>query len=144
MNAPWAGHWHGFGPWAGPREEFAKEHLRRPSTDPTQHREFLTNTMTPTQLGASLLRVQQASAERTWTDVDAALDWFATTWKSNPPGGDVLTLEDRLAYSRDSLLRGSDICAGYYTPGFTFVSYSIVCCPNPVFFPDVSCPRPPR
>ncbi|MCZ7478860.1 hypothetical protein [Micromonospora sp. WMMC273] len=140
----WTGHWHGYGPWIGPAAEFAKEGPRRPSKDPDQHRLFLANTMTPTQTGAWLLRPRQASRDRTWTDVDDALAWYEQVWRSNPPGGDVLPIETALPLDRGHLLRGSDISAGYYNPSFLFVAFSIVCCPQPVFFPGVPCPMPPR
>lgn len=141
----WTGHYHGFGPWTGTRDEFHKEHLRRPGRDPIdqQTRDFLAGDMTPVQLGQELLRRTKVAPERTWTDVEEALDWFGKTWVANPPGGDVLSLNKTIEYSRGHLLRGSDICAGYYTPGFSFVSFSIICCPNR-FFPDIPCPLPPR
>ncbi|SCL22083.1 hypothetical protein [Micromonospora inyonensis] len=141
----WHGHWHGFGVWTGSREEYAKENLRRPGRDlgDEQTRAFLTNTMTPVQTGHALLRRGQASAERTWTDVEGPLAWIRKTWSANPPGGDVLPLEKHIEYDRGYLSRGSDCSMGYYNAGLTFVSYSVVCCPN-LFFPDIPCPLPPR
>ncbi|WP_208811056.1 hypothetical protein [Micromonospora echinofusca] len=95
------------------------------------------------QTGLSLLRRSQAAVERTWTNVEDALDWLCLTWRANPPGGDVLSLDEHIAYDRGYLSRGSDCCLGYYNSGYGFVSYSVVCCPNH-FFPDVPCPLPPR
>ncbi|GGL88506.1 hypothetical protein [Micromonospora yangpuensis] len=141
----WNGHWHGFGPWVGPSSEYAREDRRRPGRDPNddQTRMFLTNTMTPVQTGHALLRRSQASADRTWTDVEDALLWIGSVWNANPPGGDVLPLNQHLAYDRGHLSRGSDCALGYYNSAFHFVSYSVICCPNH-FFPHLPCPLPPR
>ncbi|SIM53209.1 hypothetical protein SAMN04489832_0448 [Micromonospora cremea] len=167
----WSGHWHGFGPWVGARDEFNKEYLRRPGANLTdahirEHlsremapgafrqwlltqggandytRTFLANDMTPVQLGHSLLKLTKVSADRTWTDIDDALSWLAKTWIDNPPGGDVLPLEKTIEYKREALLLGSDVCTGYYTPGFSYVDFTIICCPNR-FFPNIPCPLPP-
>lgn len=136
----WDGHWHGFEPWVGPRDEF-KDHLRRPGKDPRDEQTvaFLSNSMTPLMLGHSLLRKSQVARDRTWTDVEAALDWYRKTWLRHPAGGDMLPLDKTIEYGRGHLLRGSDVCAGYYTPGFSFVSFAIICCPNR-FFPNIPCP----
>jgi hypothetical protein len=141
----WQGHWHGFGPWVGPRSDFAKEGLRRPGRDPTDAdtQAFLANTMTPVATGLSLMRRDQAAAERTWTDVEDALAWLRLTWSANPPGTIGLTLSEYIEYDRGYLSSGSDCCMGYYTSGYSFVSFSVVCCPNH-FHPAIPCPLPPR
>lgn len=134
-------HWHGFGPWIGARSEYAKEGLRRPgphSEDP-QTKAFLTCAMTPVQLGHWLLRRHQASAELTWTDVEDAVRWIHETWTANPPGGDVLPLSRTINTVREALRLGSDVTRGYYSPAYSFVSYSVICCPNR-FHPDIPCP----
>ncbi|PZG23590.1 hypothetical protein C1I95_02945 [Micromonospora craterilacus] len=144
----WRGHWHGFGPWTGSRDEFAKEGQRRPGRDPRdeQTRTFLANTMTPVETGHWLLRRDQATAERTWTDVADAATWMRRVHQANPAdrsGGVLLTVDELVEQKAANLARGGDVVWGYYTPAFSYVSAAVVCCPSR-FFPDIPCPLPPR
>ncbi len=144
----WNGHWHGFGPWTGSRDDFAKEGQRRPGPDPDdeQTQVFLANTMTPVQLGHWLLRRHQAAADRTWADVAGAGTWMSRVREANPAdtsGGALLTVDEKVARQCESLRLGSDMCWGYYTATFSYVSFAVVCCPNRLF-PAIPCPLPPR
>ncbi|MDG4792395.1 hypothetical protein [Micromonospora sp. WMMD1082] len=144
----WNGHWHGFGPWTGPRSEFAKEGPRRPGAQPgdADTQIFLGNTMTPVETGHWLLRRNQAARERTWTDVADAGAWMKRVREANPAdlsGGPLLMVEELVEQNCASLRLGSDAVWGYYTPVFSYVSFAVVCCPSR-FFPDIACPLPPR
>ncbi|QOC92789.1 hypothetical protein [Micromonospora craniellae] len=144
----WEGHWHGFGPWVGSRADFAKEGPRRPGADlgDAETQIFLANTMTPVLTGHWLLRRNQAAAERTWTDVADATAWMRQVREANPAagfGGPLLTVQERIERQRTSLVLGSDVAWGYYTPAFSYVSFAAVCCPNR-FLPGIVCPSPPR
>lgn len=138
------GHYHGYGPWTGSREEFAKEALRRPGKHPQDEatQNFLRGSMTPVQLGHSLLRKDQTTRGRTWTDVADALDWLSKTYVGHPPTGDELALETKLPHAEEALTLGSDVNWAYYTRG-QFVSFCVIACPNR-FFPNIPCPLPPR
>lgn len=141
----WTGHWHGYGPWTGPREALADESLRRPGPDLSradkQTAEFIRGDRPPMQTGHALLR--KPAAGRTWTVLDDALDWLRKTYVAHPPGdGQAVDLAGRLAYARQFLAGGSDDVLAYYTAGMSFVHYEIICCQNR-FHPSIACPAPP-
>jgi hypothetical protein len=138
----WKGHWHGYGPWTGRREDLAVEHLRRPGPDLSRPdpntTAFIRGELPPMQTGHALLR--KPARDRTWTDLNGALTWLEKTYVGHPPGdGQATDLVGRLAYARQFLAGGSDDVLAYYTAGFSFVHYEIICCPNR-FHPSIVCP----
>lgn len=140
----WSGHWHGYEPWTGTREEYGREQLRCPGRNPDdqQTRDFLSGTMPPVQTGYALLRVRRTSADRTWTTVGDAVDWLRQTYAERPPSGDYLPLEEMIRHDEELLPLGKDVVWAYYSRGGYFVSYSVICCPS-IFHPDIPCPLPP-
>lgn len=165
----WSGHWHGYGPWIGPLSTYAKEGGRRPPhpsgppsvLDPDDKRqqavldryreaaaEFATGTLPPTMTGYWLMKKDQVSADRTWTDLGMALAWLEKTYQANPPferaDGKTayISLDDKLAYATDALPRGVDVSWVYYLPSKNLAAFTVVCCPNH-HRPDFRCPLPP-
>jgi hypothetical protein len=146
----WAGHWHGYGPWTGTRSELAQEDLRRPGTDPgdEQTRAFLASALPPMMTGHWLLRRNQVSADRTWTDVRDAITWLTYIWADKPPldRPDGLSayapLEVMTAGAERDLSGGSDTVWAYYQRSGAYVSYEVVSCPSHPFHPGIPCPLP--
>ncbi|WP_180686646.1 hypothetical protein [Streptomyces gossypiisoli] len=157
----WSGHWHGFGPWVGPPETYAKEGNRRPahsiqpapeSDHASRYREaaseFATGSVPPLMTGHWLLKRGQANRARTWTDCGDAVGWLKQHYISNPPfeRTDGLRayagLDVTLAYALDVLPRGVDVACVHYTQSRSLFSASVVCCPN-LHHPDLACPLPP-
>lgn len=140
----WSGHWHGYGPWIGTRDEYSKEYLRIPgaSPDDEQTRTFLANRIPPVMTGHALLRVAQTSPDRTWINASSAIDWLKKTYADHPPLGDYLPLEARVRYDEEFLPLGMDVIWAYYKRSTELISYSVICCPHRGF-PDIPCPLPP-
>ncbi|MDT9695381.1 hypothetical protein [Streptomyces sp. P17] len=157
----WSGHWHGFGPWVGSVETYAKEGNRRPAhtiqPDPasdhaTRYREaaseFATGSVPPLMTGHWLLKRGQAAPARTWTDVTDAVEWLKGIYTANPPfertdGKQAYAaLDVKMAYAYDVLPRGVDVAWVHHTQARSLFSASVVCCP-PLFHPGISCPMPP-
>jgi hypothetical protein len=160
------GHIHGFGPWIGSPDSYHREGDRRaPHPDPPappasdddkvairilqRYREvmaeFPTSSLPPMMSGHWLLKRNQASAERTWTDPTAALDWATKHYLDNPPtereDGQhwYLDLETKRDYARDVLPVGVDVSWVYYNRSGNIVSLNLVCCPNR-HHPALTCP----
>ena len=146
----WSGHWHGYGPWTGTRDEYGKEHLRRPGTSPDdeQTRAFIAETLPPVMTGHALLRRHQTASDRTWTTVQDAVDWLTRIYADRPPyeRSDGLRayvpLEAMVRGAEGHLPLGKDTVWAYYGRNGAFVSYSVICCPS-FFHPDIPCPLPP-
>ncbi|MCX3058567.1 hypothetical protein [Streptomyces beihaiensis] len=165
----WTGHWHGYGPWVGDPKTYAQEGSRRPPhpngppsvTDPEDKKqqqvldryreaaaEFQTGNVPPTMTGYWLTKKSQTSADRTWADVDIALEWLTKKYEENPPfeRADGLqaysSLDTKLEYASDVLPFGVDVSWVYYTPAKNLMSFSVVCCLNR-FHPEIPCPLPP-
>ena len=142
----WSGHWHGYGPWTGPRSEHAKEDPRRPGKDLSRNdpktQAFIAGSVPPVETGHALLRRPREG--RTWTDLADALTWLEKNYRQHPPTGDLgLDLPDKLRYATDFLSKGSDAVWSYYTSGYvSYVSYEVICCPHR-FHPTIPCPLPP-
>ncbi|WP_234367534.1 MULTISPECIES: hypothetical protein [Streptomyces] len=108
---------------------------------------FTTSGLPPMMSGHWLLKRNQASVERTWTDASLAVDWMTKHYEDNPP----LQSEDGkptygdLASKREYVLTvlpgGADVSWVYYTKSGNIVSLSVVCCPN-IHHPDLVCPLP--
>jgi hypothetical protein len=83
----WTGHWHGYGPWTGTRDEYGKEHLRRPGPSPDDEmtRAFMAEALPPLMTGHALLRRHQTAPERTWTAAQDAVGWLTTMYADRPP-----------------------------------------------------------
>ncbi|MDQ8701191.1 hypothetical protein RCO28_01645 [Streptomyces sp. LHD-70] len=148
-NAPWQGHWHGFGPWVGDGKSYANEAVRRPADLSGAHVEFIQSRVPPLMTGLWLMRPAQAVRERTWTHVGDAIAWLTDTYKQHPPleSPDGATAyvghEVKTAYARDALPRGVDVVWAYWLRGQTIASYAVVCCPN-FFHKSLPCPCPPN
>lgn len=165
----WTGHWHGFGPWVGAGNAYAREGGRRPAhplgppqiTNPndsaqvqalSRYREaasdFQTGSRPPLMTGHWLVKEGQASADRTWTSSEAALAWLTGLYETNPPfqrsdGRQAyIGLDEKVEYAATVLPLGTDVSWVYYLPSQNLISYSVVCCPN-FFHPEESCPSPP-
>ncbi|MEU6219311.1 hypothetical protein ABZ845_17610 [Streptomyces sp. NPDC047022] len=158
----WTGHWHGFGPWIGAPERYAKEGSRRPPHEvrPAQEAdhgaryqeaagEFATSSLPPLMTGHWLAKQGQASAERTWADAAEAVDWLKRQYIDAPPFERTdglrayVGLDVKLAYASDVLPRGVDVTWVHHTQSRSLFSASVVCCPN-LFHPGVKCPASPR
>ncbi|WP_406168847.1 hypothetical protein [Streptomyces sp. NBC_00996] len=158
----WAGHWHGFGPWLGSPDRYAREgnrrppHLVRPAADAdhaTRYQEaageFATSSLPPLMTGHWMAKKGQAAADRTWTDVTDAVEWLKRHYTDQPPfeRSDGLQayvgLDGKLGYAFDVLPRGVDVSWVHYTQSRSLLSMSVVCCPN-LFHPDLPCPLLPR
>lgn len=140
----WAGHWHGFGPWLGSPDRYAREgnrrppHLVRPAADAdhaTRYQEaageFATSSLPPLMTGHWMAKKGQAAADRTWTDVTDAVEWLKRHYTDQPPfeRSDGLQayvgLDGKLGYAFDVLPRG------WTSPGFTTPSRGACCrCPS--------------
>lgn len=146
-------HWHGYGPWSGSADALRDESLRRPGQDPNdaQTRAFLASEMPPVQLGHYRLRRSQTSQDRTWTDVDHAVDWLEAIFRKNPArvgGDDTLegyghTLTQKLDWSREALSLGDTAYWHYYLPSFSVVAFAVLSCPPHYFHREIPCPLPP-
>ncbi|MFD7893997.1 hypothetical protein [Streptomyces sp. NPDC059743] len=127
-------HWHGYR-WSGARQDMRHENVRRPD-----HRDFLESRLPPMMTGWWLLRSRQTSTARTWTRHAAAVEWIRTAYDEQPPSpGTGPSPDTKTAYAADTLPRGVDVVWGHYTEGGTFVSLSVVCCPNR-HWPGIACP----
>ncbi|MEU3049936.1 hypothetical protein ABZ705_26085 [Streptomyces sp. NPDC006984] len=110
--------------------------------------EFQTGNVPPLMTGHWLLKKNQATADRTWTDVDPAMAWLTKHYEANLPyeRTDDLqaygSLENKLEYAVDVLPRGVDVSWVHYTASKNLWSVNVVCCPNR-FHPDIPCPLPP-
>ncbi|MEU9777277.1 hypothetical protein [Streptomyces sp. NPDC047968] len=110
--------------------------------------EFQTGNVPPLMTGHWLLRKNQVAADRTWTDMGVAIAWLTKHYEANPPyeRADGLhaygSLESKLEYAADVLLRGVDVSWVHYTGSKNLWSVNVVCCPNR-FHPDIPCPLPP-
>jgi hypothetical protein len=110
--------------------------------------EFQTGNVPPTMTCYWLMKKNQVSADRTWTDLGIALSWLTKQYQESPPfeRADGLQaycgLDWKLEYATDVLPRGVDVSWVYYTPSKNLISYSAVCCPNR-FHPEIDCPLPP-
>ncbi|MEV0185564.1 hypothetical protein AB0I54_40795 [Streptomyces sp. NPDC050625] len=154
----WAGHWHGFGPWIGPPEHYAKEGSKRPphpvqpgpdSDHAGRYREaageFANGSLPPLMTGHWLMKRGQAEASRTWTDVTDAVAWLRGHYTRNLPfeRSDGLQtyaeLDVKVAYVYDVLPRGVDVTWVHYTESRSLFSAAVVCCPN-LFHADTPCP----
>ncbi|MFI9772080.1 hypothetical protein ACIHJG_35245 [Streptomyces sp. NPDC052415] len=161
LTSAWSGHWHGYGPWVGSPETYAKEGNRRPAhpiqPDPMadcapRYREaaseFTTGSVPPLMTGHWLLKRGEAARGRTWTDVTDAVEWLKGIHSVNPPfertdGKQAyVPLAVKMTYAFDVLPRGVDVAWVHYTQARSLVSASVVCCPN-LFHPDIACPLPP-
>ncbi|MFI1676048.1 hypothetical protein [Streptomyces sp. NPDC020607] len=77
--------------------------------------EFQTGNVPPTMTGYWLMKREQASAERTWTNVDSSLAWLSKVYADNPPmeRSDGLMaycgLDLKMEYASDVLPRGVDV-----------------------------------
>lgn len=157
----WNGHWHGFGPWVGAPDRYAKEGGRRPphpivaaavSNSTTRYREaaaeFATGSVPPLMSGHWLMKQGQVAADRTWTDVTDAVEWLKAQYTDSPPfeRSDGLrayvSLDVQVAGAYDALPRGVDVSWIHYTQSQSLFSASVVCCPN-LFHSDLACPFPP-
>ncbi|MFI6723684.1 hypothetical protein [Streptomyces atratus] len=110
--------------------------------------EFQTGSVPPLMTGHWLLKQNQSTADRTWTDAGIALAWLTKRYEENPPferedGRQAYcSLEDKLEYASDVLPRGVDVSWVHYTKSKSLLSLSVVCCPNR-FHPEVPCLLPP-
>lgn len=164
----WSGHYHGYGPWIGTPESYHKEGNRRPphpdppaplATDDklaeralARYREvaaeFPTSNLPPMMTGHWLLKRNQASVDRTWTDPAVALEWMTKHYLANPPferedGRQAYAgLGTKRDYATDVLPVGVDVTWAYYNRSGNIVSTSVVCCPNR-HHPELACPLPP-
>lgn len=148
--APVTPHWHAYGPWVGPNQFFGREHEheRRPGNSPgdTQTVAFI-NATTPPMLNAHyLLRRNQTTRERTWTDAQGPLAWLAETYAEQPPDPvlSYITLAERLENLGRSLRAGGDTVWHYITSKSAkmTVVYAVISCPGKRFI-TVPCPLPP-
>ncbi|WP_043471053.1 hypothetical protein [Kitasatospora sp. MBT66] len=152
------GHWHGYGPWIGTNTQYHTEHLRRPAPidtewlksqkktpDPLAFTPFERRTIPPTQTGHYLLRRPADLADRTWKEVDPAVNWLVTTYQSTPPeqrrdkravdaGLDIKTQQ-----ARTDITNGVDVVWCYYIPGERMINFAIIACPNR-HLPEIACP----
>ncbi|KUO12464.1 hypothetical protein [Streptomyces sp. DSM 15324] len=162
----WSGHFHGFGPWIGSPESYHREGDRRPphpnpppapaSDDDKKAKEalaryrevaaeFPVSSLPPMMSGHWLMKRNQASPERTWTDAATAVDWLTKHFLDNPPTGQGeegrpdAGLDGRRAYALDVLPGGVDVSWAYYNRSGNIVSLNVVCCPN-VHHPALTCP----
>ncbi|GAB2327890.1 hypothetical protein [Streptomyces variabilis] len=138
----WTGHWHGFGPWVGGGQEYAREGQRRPGA--VAGEAFLLDRRPPMMTGWWLMRRAQVAA--TWEgDPAPAVAWLEETYAAHPPGERAdggqayASLEWRRAYALDRLPRGRDITWCYWLPSRSLASFSVVACPNH-FHPELPCP----
>ncbi|MEU3841108.1 hypothetical protein AB0E88_13870 [Streptomyces sp. NPDC028635] len=108
---------------------------------------FPTSGLPPMMSGHWLLKRNQASLDRTWTDASPAVDWMTKHHEDNPPVetedgqqayGDLATKRE---YALAVLPGGVDVSWVYYTKSGNIVSISLVCCPN-IHHPDLACPLP--
>ena len=165
----WAGHWHGFGPWAGTCAQYHEEGNRRPPHPDPPHpavdqdiqdrygaasSAFYHSKLPPNMTGHWLVKkgAAGATADRTWADFHDAVQWLKQRYTDSPPYERAdglqayIPLDDRMAGAYDALPRGVDVTWCYYTQssgGQSLMSMSVVCCPNR-FHPDIACPLPPR
>ncbi|MEU0687305.1 hypothetical protein [Streptomyces uncialis] len=162
----WTGHFHGYGPWIGPPDAYHREGDRRPphpdppappasDDDKTAMRvvrryrevtaEFLVSDLPPMMSGHWLMKRTRASAERTWTDPVAALDWLTKHFLDHPPmeredGRPVYAgLDAKRGYALAVLPVGVDVSWVYYNRSGNLVSLNMVCCPN-LHHPELICP----
>ncbi len=129
-------HWHGYGPWTGQPLQREDEKHRR-SAGPQADNAALP----PMQLGEYLTRRRATSADRTWTNVDEALDWLAKRAAEHPPYGSYVSAEDSRGRDREQLHGGSDVYRQYYTGTSSMTAFAVVCCPHAHLL--VPCPLPP-
>ncbi|WP_244189488.1 hypothetical protein [Streptomyces incarnatus] len=110
--------------------------------------EFPTSNLPPLMTGHWLLKRNQTSAGRTWTDPAVALKWLTKHYLENLPferedGRRAYAgLETKREYAIDVLPVGVDVSWVYYTRSGNIVSLSVVCCPNR-HHPELGCPMPP-
>jgi hypothetical protein len=143
------GHWHGYA-WIGSGRDHAEESLRRPGValNESHTQAFVASKLPPLMTGHWLMKRNQTSADRTWTDVTDAVVWLTAQYDTNPPfkGEDGLraydSRENWVAGAYDRLPGGSDIHWCYWTQGGSKTSFAVVCCRNH-FHPDIPCPLPP-
>ncbi|MDX3383603.1 hypothetical protein PV682_19350 [Streptomyces niveiscabiei] len=164
----WSGHFHGYGPWVGTPENYHREGNRRPPhptppappapDDKTAERtlaryrevsaEFPASNLPPMMSGHWLLKRNQTSADRTWTDPEAALEWMTKHYLDNLPlepddGKQMYVgLDVKREYAADVLPVGVDVSWVHYNRSGNIVSINVVCCPNR-HHPDLRCPLPP-
>ena len=144
-------HWHGYGPWTGSHTltERSNDHLRRPGPEPNDPATaaFLQNTIPPLENGHYLLRRAQTARDRTWTDVNDAMNWLCETYQRHPPDPEVQygDPEQRLFTTREGLVGGSDAIWHYTTSysGDRIVVFAVICCPHRHKI-NMPCPLPPR
>ncbi len=129
-------HWHGYGPYRGRILTRDDEPKRR-----TNRAAAANDEIPPMQLGHYLTSRRATAAERTWTDVNQALDWLAQVAADNPPAGSYALITDNRPGKRAQLLGGSDIYHQYYTGTSSMAAYAIICCPHAHL--TVTCPLPP-
>lgn len=155
------GHWHGYGPWVGPRRLMELEYLRRPaSLDMSLLRvpsgmnahpqetflPFAQRTIPPMMTGHYLLRRPEGLDQRTWTTVPPAVDWLTTIYKQFPPlrrpdGKQAYaSLEWHQECAHRTLLHGSDVVWSHYLEDLRFTSSAVICCPSLPFHPAIKCP----
>lgn len=145
----WTGHWHGFGPWVGSGQEYAREGARRPGgVEGLASEAFLHDRRPPMMTGWWLMRRAQVAAM--WEgDPRLAVAWLEEQYAAHPPvrreGGLLayVPLEAKRAFALDQLPRGGDVTWGYWTPSQAVASFSVVSCPNR-FHPDLPCPLQAR
>jgi hypothetical protein len=145
----WVGHWHGFG-WIGSGEEYKKEHLRRPGKDAGDPATgaFLASSLPAMMTGQNLLRRRLVAADRTWADVQAAVDWLKARYAESPPfersdGRQAyVDLDAKIVYALDVLPRGVDVTWVHWTQAKSVFSHSVICCPS-LHHPEIPCPLPP-
>ncbi|WP_030804604.1 hypothetical protein [Streptomyces sp. NRRL F-2799] len=165
----WSGHFHGYGPWIGTPSNYHAEGFRRPPhTDPppppasdddkrarevlARYREvaadFPVSNLPPLMSGHWLLKRNQTSAERTWTDPAAVREWMTMLYLESPPferedgKRAYVGLDVKRAYALDVLPRGVDVSWVHYTRTGNIVSINAVCCPNR-HHRDLTCPLAP-
>ncbi len=137
-------HWHGYGPWTGPAAELRQEGARRPgqAANSQETLAFVASKLPPMQTGHYLMRPRQASADRTWTDVEQALDWLAKTVADHPPHGDYVPADTAREHDRAQLLGGADVYRQYYTGNAAVAAFGIIACPH-AHLAGIRCPLPP-
>ncbi|MEO6089253.1 MAG: hypothetical protein ABIQ18_39690 [Umezawaea sp.] len=98
---------------------------------------------------AACLKKSPSLVRGTFTDVDAALMWFATEYRKLPRmlrDDQVGQLgspddEDRLARQRESLLRGTDVAWSFWIVNVRRVDINLIACPSKQA-PGFPCPKP--
>ncbi|WP_327031882.1 hypothetical protein [Micromonospora ureilytica] len=144
-------HWHAYDPWTGPHQFFGREHdpERRPgpSSGDVATAAFIRASSPPLENGHYLLRRDQTARERTWTDVQDALNWLTDRYAQHPPDPTLSYVDQaaRVEHSRAGLEGGSD-AIWHYTASLSanrVVVLAVICCPHR-HHTRTPCPLPPN